>query len=127
MSILYSLFKHANTLEMLIRLLNKFLELDKIDRLVEMHVQYHQRLLKANQEEYMDRLESGLFTLQLVDWVLLECIHLEHPLTSIKDHAEILLKREGLTLDAVRGIVEEFAETMEDGTEEKDKTEKILK
>jgi beta-catenin-like protein 1 len=91
--------------------LAKFLELDKVDRLVELHFDHVSKLERAglstsaknrkrkrrgtqgdsDQEEsseeddeeqlYLDRLEKGLFTLQLVDLVILNCIALEAPET----------------------------------------------
>ena len=88
MSIIVSLFKHADTIDSQLRLLAKFLELEKMDRLMEMHFAYSDRMagVKATEtgdedQDYLDRLEAGLFTLQLVDLVILSCIALEHPET----------------------------------------------
>lgn len=108
-SIIVSLFKHADTIESQFRLLAKFLELDKVDRLVELHFEYVSKLERAGlgvtalnnkkkrkrsdsdsedseeeedeEQQYLDRLEKGLFTLQLVDLVILNCIALEAPET----------------------------------------------
>jgi beta-catenin-like protein 1 len=92
MSIIFSLFKHADTIDSQLRLLKKFLELEKIDRLVELHSQYTDIMnsltisaVDAEDEDqlYLDRLEAGLFTLQMVDLVMLNCIALERPETVI--------------------------------------------
>lgn len=90
MSIILSLFKHADTIDSQLRLLKKFLELEKIDRLVELHSQYMDimnsiKISSVDTEDddqlYLDRLEAGLFTLQMVDLVMLNCIALERPET----------------------------------------------
>lgn len=90
MSIILSLFKHADTIDSQLRLLKKFLELEKVDRLVELHSKYMDIMnsLKVStvdpQDEdqlYLDRLEAGLFTLQMVDLLMLNCIALERPET----------------------------------------------
>jgi beta-catenin-like protein 1 len=90
MSIILSLFKHADTIDSQLRLLKKFLELEKIDRLVELHSQYSDIMnslgisaVETGDENqlYLDRLEAGLFTLQMVDLVMLNCIALERPET----------------------------------------------
>ena len=90
MSIILSLFKHADTIDSQLRLLKKFLELEKIDRLVELHSKYMDAMndlkisfIDAEDEDqmYLDRLEAGLFTLQMVDLIMLNCIALERPET----------------------------------------------
>ena len=89
-----ALYKNAGDKERL-RLTNKFLESDfeKVDRLLEMHDQYETRVLAADRnfearrraaaandeddedeytedEKYLNRLDKGLYILQLVDLVL---------------------------------------------------------
>jgi beta-catenin-like protein 1 len=102
MSIIFSLFKHADTIDSQLRLLKKFLELEKIDRLVELHAQYTDIMNSLsisavdNEDEdqlYLDRLEAGLFTLQMVDLVMLNCIALERPETVINHILIIEYKR----------------------------------
>ncbi|ROT83870.1 Beta-catenin-like protein 1 [Penaeus vannamei] len=68
------------------RLINKFTENDheKVDRLLELHFKYLEKVLATNLEEqaktenldedelYLRRLDGGLFTLQLVDYIMLD-------------------------------------------------------
>jgi beta-catenin-like protein 1 len=118
MSIIVSLFKHATTVDSQLRLLAKFLDLEKMDQLVEMHFQYFDCVSALDQAEneenldeedeemlYLDKLEGGLFTLQLVDLVLLNCISLEQPEETIKKHVVMLFQRRGTSLDSVKKVV----------------------
>ena len=90
MSIILSLFKHADSIDSQLRLLKKFLDMEKIDRLVELHSKYMDIMnglnatsssLDDEYQLYLDRLEGGLFTLQMVDLIMLNCIALERPET----------------------------------------------
>lgn len=67
------------------RLVAKFTENDheKVDRLMELHFKYHDKVRTIDQEIdneeeddeeeiYLKRLEGGLFTLQLIDYIMLE-------------------------------------------------------
>ena len=108
MSILYSLFKHADSLEMKVRLLTKFLDLEKIDRLFELHFDYSSKVSLYSELDYIDQLEKGLFTLQLVDLILLYCISWESPLETIKQHVYMLLERKKESFDSIKRIVQGF-------------------
>lgn len=75
--------------EELNRLLSKFTEneLEKVDRLVDLHVKYS-LLVRTFEEEhkeegvdeetkYLDKLDAGFFTLQLVDLTVAFCVYLQ--------------------------------------------------
>ncbi|KAJ1970041.1 hypothetical protein H4R35_005987 [Dimargaris xerosporica] len=108
------------------RIMRKFLDHDceRVDRLVELHLNYTQRLrpvdeaitqeraeLQANDTYdedtednfYLRRMSSGLFTLQTVDTIL---VYLGTEDALITAHIERLLKRQGKTLDEVRANVQ---------------------
>ncbi|KAJ1983177.1 hypothetical protein H4R34_001422, partial [Dimargaris verticillata] len=116
------------------RIMRKFLDHDceRVDRLVELHMDYTQKLrpidqaiaqeraeLKASdtyddgmeEDFYLRRMSSGLFTLQTVDTVL---VYLGAEDTAIKTHAERLLKRQGKALDEVRTNVQEYIANLGD-------------
>lgn len=66
------------------RLVSKFTENDheKVDRLLELHFKYLEKVEEiddrleegedSEDENYLKRLEGGLFTLQLVDYIIVE-------------------------------------------------------
>lgn len=73
-SILYSLFLNLYENEhSLNRLIFKFIEEDfeKLHRLLLMHVEYSQKMLLIQSDDYLDRLDGGLYTLQLLDSIIL--------------------------------------------------------
>lgn len=113
------------------RLLNKFTENDheKVERLLELHFKYLDRVravddqierektkLKYEGEEidddledsyYLRRLEAGLFTLQLLDYVMLE-ICATGP-SSIKGRVMQILNMRGVSVKSIRSIMREYA------------------
>ncbi|XP_075235891.1 beta-catenin-like protein 1 [Lycorma delicatula] len=122
------------------RLLSKFTENDheKVDRLLELHFKYldkveevdmrieHQRKLKEDKHEdgeadeddddedetYLQRLEGGLFTLQLVDYILLE-VCTGGP-SSIKHRVLQILNLRGGSLKTIRHVMREYAGNLGD-------------
>lgn len=115
------------------RVLLKFEENDfeKVERLGELHFKY---LSKVNQvdndiveelkkggeapdedEVYLRRLDNGLFTLQLVDYIILETA-VSNP--RVKDRlAQIIQLRKG-SMDTIKDIVREYADNLGNENEE---------
>ncbi|XP_059474907.1 beta-catenin-like protein 1 isoform X2 [Neocloeon triangulifer] len=112
------------------RLLTKFAENDheKIDRLIELHFKYLEKMEKADlaidedvrkrrrddsdDEEdedtiYLKRLDAGLFTLQLIDYVILEICSSGQP--SIKQRALQMLNLRGGSTKTIKQIMREYA------------------
>lgn len=118
------------------RLVQKFVENDhlKVDRLMELHIKYHnkiqdcdskiekekQELLDEGEEMdevledefYMRRLDAGLFTLQLIDCVIMEvCCS---GVTSIKQRVVTLLNQHGGSMKDIKAIMREYAASVGD-------------
>ncbi|KAL0267827.1 UNVERIFIED_CONTAM: hypothetical protein PYX00_009979 [Menopon gallinae] len=112
------------------RLLSKFTENDyeKVDRLLELHFKYlekveqvdveleeQQRITKEKLDEdetYLKRLEGGLFTLQLIDYILLEVCSSGPP--GIKQRVVQIINLRGGSLKAIRHIMREYAGNLGD-------------
>jgi len=117
------------------RVINKFLENDheKVDRLIELHFKYLQRVREADDafrkdnptfedddivddiedEKYLRRLDAGLYTLQLVDYIVME-LHI-CGLASIKSRLSTLLNRHGDSMKTVKTIMSEYVERLGSG------------
>ncbi|ESO82870.1 hypothetical protein LOTGIDRAFT_108932 [Lottia gigantea] len=134
------------------RLLNKFTENDheKVERLVELHLKYLDRVRTCDNEIeqekvrykkqgksidsdlddefYLKRLDSGLFTLQLVDYIMLEVCSSGEP--SIKQRVMQILNMRGGSVKAIRYIMREYAgnigDAKDDSTQEAEQ-DRILK
>ncbi|XP_077293536.1 beta-catenin-like protein 1 [Arctopsyche grandis] len=111
------------------RLLTKFTEndLEKVDRLLELHFKYLDKVDKVEQEIelekkaedemdttdteedelYLRRLSGGLFTLQLVDHIILEVCASGTP--SIKQRVQRVLSLRGGSLKTIRHVMREYA------------------
>lgn len=102
------------------RLISKFTENDheKVDRLLELHFKYLEKveaiddeLNEAGEEDeetsYLKRLEGGLFTLQLVDYIIVE-VCAAGP-TSIKQRVMQILNLRGASLKTIRHVMREYA------------------
>lgn len=120
------------------RLLSKFTENDheKVDRLLELHFKYLEKVeevtreIEENQrldheemdeeESYLKRLEGGLFTLQLIDYILLEvCAN-----TTIKQRVVQITNLRGGSLKTIRNVMREYASNFgEPGQEEQREAE----
>ena len=101
------------------RLLSKFIENDheKVDRLMELHFKYYDKVSivdrrvqqDADVDEddeydiYLKRLEGGLFTLQLIDYIILEVCDSGTP--SIKQRVLHILNLRGGTVKIIRDIM----------------------
>lgn len=115
------------------RLLSKFTENDheKVDRLLELHFKYldkveevdmlieHQRKERGREnyeddddENYLKRLEGGLFTLQLIDYVILEVC--TAGISSVKQRVTQILNLRGGSLKTIRHVMREYAGNLGD-------------
>lgn len=104
------------------RLLSKFTENDheKVDRLLELHFKYFERDQVAEKnvsgenddEIYSARLENGLFTLQLVDYILLDVCANGPP--TIKQRVVQIINLRGGSLKSIRNIMKECAGNLGD-------------
>ncbi|KAI9336574.1 Catenin-beta-like protein [Obelidium mucronatum] len=131
LSILASLFKTAQP-ETLIRICLKFSENDfeKVERLLELHEQYQAKVVAADQqferdraeeereegdeeldqedERYLNRLDKGLFTLQLVDLVAgFLCTQASED--QVRDRMKFLIGRKGKDFTLFTNVLEEYA------------------
>ncbi|KAK8770240.1 beta-catenin-like protein 1 [Amblyomma americanum] len=122
------------------RLLNKFTENDheKVDRLMELHFKYLEKVHaidnvierekenpklqdeddQMDQEDkfYLRRLDAGLFTLQLVDYIMLDICSSGPP--SIKQRVLQILNLRGGSIKTIRNIMREYAGNLGDAKDE---------
>ncbi|XP_077247009.1 ARM repeat superfamily protein [Tasmannia lanceolata] len=122
------------------RLLSKFVEneCEKIDRLMELYTRYSDRVkaeterlnqlvlddLEMDEEErYNRKLESGLYTLQLIAVILGHLWSSEHP--RMRARIELLLRQQKLTKKDVSDILQEYHDNIGDldGPEEKERAQ----
>uniref|UniRef100_M4DY22 Beta-catenin-like protein 1 N-terminal domain-containing protein n=1 Tax=Brassica campestris TaxID=3711 RepID=M4DY22_BRACM len=120
------------------RLLSKFVEneYEKIDRLMELYIRYSDRVrseaerldqlelddLELDEDEkYNRKLESGLYSLQLVAVILGHIWCSEH--SGMRARIELLLKQQKLSKNDVKEILQEYHDNLGDveGAEEKER------
>ena len=129
-SIIASLFRnvHGNARE---RLVGKFVENDheKVERLVELHLSYLQRdremeeMLRMEKrmsatvetpemevESYLRRLDAGLFTLQMVDYITLELCLCDT--SSVRSRISSLLNLHGDSLQTIKRVMMDYVDKM---------------
>ncbi|KAB7495961.1 Beta-catenin-like protein 1 [Armadillidium nasatum] len=128
------------------RLINKFTENDheKVDRLLELHFKYLEKVLATNtaleeqaraenleeDEMYLRRLDGGLFTLQLVDYVMLDICATGPP--SIKRRVLKILNVRNASIKTIKNVIREYASNLgeekasEEITEEQDRILDLL-
>ncbi|XP_063393704.1 beta-catenin-like protein 1 [Cydia fagiglandana] len=108
------------------RLLAKFTENDyeKVDRLLELHFKYMDKVDRTEKEmeqagedladdaQYFKRLTGGLFTLQLVDRIILEVCTAGPP--TIKQRVQRVLSLRGGSLKIIRHVMREYAGNLGD-------------
>ncbi|XP_058098095.1 uncharacterized protein LOC131243049 isoform X2 [Magnolia sinica] len=122
------------------RLLSKFVEneCEKIDRLMELYMRYSDRVraeterlnqlelddLEMEEEErYNRKLESGLYTLQLIAVILGHLWSSEH--RRMRERIELLLRQQKLTKEDVKDILQEYHDNIGDldGPDEKERAQ----
>lgn len=120
------------------RLLSKFVENDfeKVDRLMELHLKYLEKVETIDREildqknfkrpgevegdeedeeeaNYLKRLSGGLFTLQLIDYIILEAaISPDGP--KIKQRIQQILNLRGSSLKIIKDVMREYAGNLGD-------------
>jgi len=131
-SIIAGLLQHL-TAQNRTRVLVKFdeNEFEKIERLGELHFKYLGKVNAVDKvlqdemkesgekldedEVYLRRLDKGLFTLQLVDYIILEA-SVANPLVKEKIQKIIHLRRG--SLETIKAIVDEYAQNLGDDNKE---------
>ncbi|TMW50569.1 hypothetical protein DOY81_004355 [Sarcophaga bullata] len=113
------------------RLLSKFTENDheKVDRLLELHLKYLEKVEAIDREidqqqkdpdadedeetenNYMKRLTGGLFTLQMIDYIILE---ISSTTESIKQRVVQILNLRGASMKTIRSVMREYAGNLGD-------------
>ncbi|XP_065203764.1 beta-catenin-like protein 1 [Planococcus citri] len=126
LSIIASLLRHCRGTQRQ-RLMNKFTENDheKVDRLLELHFKYLDKVELIDREVermardedtteedfeneiYFRRLDGGLYTLQLIDYIILDICTVGP--ASIKQRAIQILNLKGGSLKTIRQIMREYA------------------
>ena len=118
---------------------------EKIRRLIDLHVQYRtsvaecdaeieqeKRAMDRDEAEemepewYLNRLERGLFTLQLVDLILLDVLFgkgREFPLGKASEQkrletAQVLVAQKNIDFGEIAGVVQEYADNLGDGSKD---------
>jgi beta-catenin-like protein 1 len=118
------------------RLLAKFVENDfeKVDRLMELHLKYLDKVEQVDREiedrkkfkrpdendddedddddedaNYIKRLSSGLFTLQLIDYIILEISISSSDGPKIKERIQKIIKNRGSSLKIIKDVMREYA------------------
>ncbi|XP_073038608.1 uncharacterized protein [Primulina eburnea] len=122
------------------RLLSKFVEneCEKVDRLMELYTRYSNRVKEeterlnrlvlddfeiSEEDKYNQKLDSGLYTLQLIAVILGHLWTSEHP--RMRARIELLLKQQKLTRKDVKDILQEYHDFIGDldGPEEKERAQ----
>lgn len=124
------------------RLISKFTENDheKVDRLLELHFKYLEKVLATNysleeqakaenlneDEQHLRRLDGGLFTLQLVDYIMLDVCSTGPP--SIKRRVLKILNLRNASVKTIKNIMREYASNLGDSNteEQAEEQDKIL-
>jgi beta-catenin-like protein 1 len=143
-SIIASLLHHTKG-QVKERLYGKFTENDheKVDRLLELHFNYLSRVQEVdkqirrekashsrhdNEEEaesedalYLRRLDGGLFTLQLVDYIILDLC--TSGVASIRERIARILRTRSSSLSFVKRVMEEYADNLGDEGQDSDQAE----
>ncbi|EDV29036.1 Beta-catenin-like protein 1 [Trichoplax sp. H2] len=134
-SIMVHLFRHSSG-QSKSRLANKFIENDfeKVDRLMELHFEYMHRVQECDnkieeekreladdgeeidesleEEFYLRRLDAGLFSLHLIDTIMLEASAAGGP--NVRHRIQTLLNQHGGSMKAVKDIMREYASQIGD-------------
>lgn len=119
------------------RLLSKFVENDfeKVDRLMELHLKYLEKVEKIDKEiedqknfkrpdaadddeddeeaNYLKRLSGGLFTLQLIDYIILEAA-ISPDGQKIKQRIQQIVNLRGSSMKIIKDVMREYAGNLGD-------------
>lgn len=82
---------------------------------MELHFQYYERVQLANNnpededededESYLRRLDAGLFTLQLIDYIIIEVASTTTNIPSIRQRVVQILNLRNTSIDLIKAIV----------------------
>ena len=135
-SILASLVKNSRGSQRQ-RLLAKFTESDheKVERLMELHFKYLDKVTDSDRsiqrdkldedEAYLRRLDSGLFSLQLVDYVIIEVC--SSGAETVEQRVGKILHSRNANKETIKDIIIEYADNLgDDGDEERDSEKQYL-
>ncbi|EFJ07077.1 hypothetical protein SELMODRAFT_448582 [Selaginella moellendorffii] len=126
-SLIYSLFAGLTKDASKERLLSKFEEneYEKIDRLMEFFVKYHNRVKAESKkldaesfeeldedDKYLKRLDAGLFTLQLLALILAHIWLSKLP--GVQSRIDLLLKQQRLSREDVKSVLQEYRDNVDD-------------
>lgn len=122
------------------RLLSKFVEneFEKVDRLMELYIRYADQVKAEiermdqlqlddleldDDERYNRKLESGLYTLQLIAVILGHLWYSEHQ--KMRARIELLLRQQRLSKENVKAVLQEYHENIGDldGPDEKERAQ----
>lgn len=124
-SIIVSLFKNTGG-ALRERLAAKFVENDheKVERLIELHFKYQRRVREADKaarsevddetELYLKKLDSGLYILQMVDYIIAELYASTVP--SVTARLGVLLNQHGDSVKSVKETLYEQAQNLGDAS-----------
>ncbi|XP_055378188.1 beta-catenin-like protein 1 [Condylostylus longicornis] len=113
------------------RLISKFTENDheKVDRLLELHLKYLEKVEAVEKEidaqpedpnidedemadtNYIKKLSGGLFTLQLIDYIILE---VSAAIDTVKQRVVKILNLRGASMKTIRNLMREYAGNLGD-------------
>jgi len=132
-SILAGILQHVTAGQLKSRIMIKFEEnnFEKVERLIELHFKYEDkvravdRVIQADlaadsesldeDEVYLRRLDSGLFSLQLLDYILLE-VCASNP--NVREKVAKLLQLRQSSFESVAKIVKEYGKNLGDDNQE---------
>uniref|UniRef100_A0A915LCG8 Beta-catenin-like protein 1 n=1 Tax=Romanomermis culicivorax TaxID=13658 RepID=A0A915LCG8_ROMCU len=134
-AIIASLLKYCSTAQQQ-RVLSKFTESDceKVERLIELHFKYLERVKRfeinyerrrpaeiydeeTEDEKYLKKLDAGLFTLHLIDYIMAE-IYVNGPAV-LKERISKILNIKKSSITVVREVLERYGENLDDKSHEK--------
>merc|ERR1719445_866097 len=121
------------------RILQKFTESDheKVERLMELHFKYvnrvaltEERLRRAKEpmdedESYLERLSGGLYVLQLVDYIIVDCS--SNAPSSVKQRVHQILNQRKASVNTIRNVIREYAGTLGDENDDANDDEQNAK
>ena len=72
-------------------------------------------------ESYLERLSGGLYVLQLVDYIIVDCS--SNAPSSVKQRVHQILNQRKASINTIRNVIREYAGTLGDETENEDSNE----
>ncbi|KAI8825867.1 Catenin-beta-like protein [Fimicolochytrium jonesii] len=133
-TIMASLLKNLTQLDLRERFILKFVgsDIEKVDRLMDMHLQYYARVAAADatiaerqrsrededldedeleaakEEDFLDKLTAGFFTLQLLDFVI-AFVCFEDASGEVRKKVTSRLEGAGQSIETIKSVLKEYA------------------